>query len=73
MTYTRTFAIMEVSQAVYDEIKAKLEAAGYEDAVHTSGDGVVLDLHGIALALEPVEPRRQLNYRDERGVHEFSE
>ena len=50
MTYT--YAILKVSHAAYEEIKAKLEAAGYQDQFHDDrdGDGIVIDMHGIALA-----------------------
>lgn len=44
MTYT--FALMQVSKATYDEIKQKLEEAGYGHAIHDDGN---LDMHGIAL------------------------
>lgn len=49
---TRTYAILKVSHAAYEEIKAKLEAAGYQDQFHDDrdGDGIVIDMHGIALA-----------------------
>jgi hypothetical protein len=49
MTYT--YAILEVSHAAYTEIKSKLEKAGYSDQFHDDrdGDGVVIDMHGIAL------------------------
>ena len=48
---THTYAILEVSHAAYVEIKSKLEAAGYSDQFHDDreGDGVVIDMHGIAL------------------------
>ena len=48
---THTYAILEVSHAAYSEIKALLEAAGYQDQIHDNrdGDGVVIDMHGIAL------------------------
>jgi hypothetical protein len=48
---TYTYAILEVSHAAYSEIKAKLEQAGYSDQFHDDrdGDGVVIDMHGIAL------------------------
>lgn len=48
---TYTYAILEVSHAAYIEIKGKLEAAGYQDQFHDDrdGDGVVIDMHGIAL------------------------
>jgi hypothetical protein len=57
---TYTYATLEVSQACYDEIKAKLEAAGYQDQFH-KGTGaarghVLIDMHGIALVTkEPNE------------------
>lgn len=47
MTYT--FVVMEVSPAVYDEVEAKLRAAGYDHAIE---DGY-LDMHGLALAKRP--------------------
>jgi len=48
---TYTYAILEVSHAAYTEIKEKLKAAGYSDQFHDGrdGDGVVIDMHGIAL------------------------
>lgn len=48
---THTYAIMEVSQKAYDEIRGKLEAAGYSDQIDQDGS---LDMHGIALAVEDV-------------------
>lgn len=51
MSYTHTYVILEVSQAAYDEIKSKLEAAEYQHAFHEDREhGVVIDMHGIALA-----------------------
>ncbi len=49
MTYT--YVTLEVSHAAYQEIKDKLEKAGYSDQFHDNrdGDGVVIDMHGIAL------------------------
>lgn len=43
MSYT--YATLEVSKQVYQEIKEKLLAAGYQHSFH---DGVI-DMHGIAL------------------------
>lgn len=63
MTHTHTFAIMEVSQATYDEVRKKLEEAEYHHAViqQPNGGSEVLDMDGIALMLTPVravpEPR----------------
>lgn len=48
MTYT--YVTLEVSHAAYQEIKDKLEAAGYHHAFHEDReDGVLIDMHGIAL------------------------
>jgi len=48
---THTYAILEVSSAAYKEIKDKLEAAGYQHAFYDDrdGDGIIIDMHGIAL------------------------
>jgi len=43
---TYTFALMQVSKATYDEIKQKLEEAGYGHAIQEDG---ALDMHGIGL------------------------
>jgi hypothetical protein len=48
MTYT--YALLEISPAAYEEIKTKLEVAGYADQFHEQDDGkVAIDMHGIAL------------------------
>lgn len=47
MTYT--YAVLEVSRTAYDEILAKLAAAGYQHAFHDDGGSEVVDMHGIAL------------------------
>ncbi len=56
---TRTYAVLEVSKAAYDEIAEKLRAAEYHQAFiaefvddRTSVSRVVIDMHGIALAEE---------------------
>lgn len=55
---TRTYAVMEVPQAVYDVIKAKLLAAGYDHVFDNHGKAEVIDMHGIALRALPVsEPK----------------
>ena len=54
---THTFAVMQVSKAAYAEIKRKLEEAGYEHAfTRTTKHGDVLDMSGIALAVEEKKP-----------------
>lgn len=47
MTYT--YAILEISSSAYNEIKEKLEKAGYQDQFHEDKGSVVIDMHGIAL------------------------
>lgn len=49
MRTTHTYAILEISQAAYEEIKAKLEAAGYQHAFHDNDGEIVIDMHGIAV------------------------
>jgi hypothetical protein len=47
---THTYSILHVSPAVFDAIKAKLEAAGYQSQfIEEDGKVVVIDMHGIAL------------------------
>jgi hypothetical protein len=59
MTYT--YATLEVSHAAYSEIKEKLEKAGYSDQFHNDhdGDGLVIDMHGIALKDEGVVVKKR--------------
>lgn len=50
---THTYVVLEVSKAAYDEIHAKLKAAGYDHAFHLEyGHGIVMDMQGIAIANE---------------------
>lgn len=46
---THTFATLEVSAAVFDEVMEKLQAAGYDHAFIDQGDGLLIDMNGIAL------------------------
>ncbi len=46
---THTYAILEISRAAYEEIAAKLEAAGYQHAFHENDGEAVIDMHGIAV------------------------
>ncbi len=43
---THTYALLELSQAAYDEIRAKLEEAGYQHTFHEENR---IDMHGIAV------------------------
>jgi hypothetical protein len=56
VTHTHTYAVLEVSQATYDEIAGKLAEAGYDHAFHVDDGRVLVDMHGIALAAEPPKP-----------------
>jgi len=47
MTYT--YAVLDVPKAVYAAVRVLLNAADYQHAFHTSDDGEVIDMHGIAL------------------------
>lgn len=59
MTYT--FVELEISSAAYDEIAAKLRAAGYDHVFHAARTEIegaqaerapMIDMHGIALTRE---------------------
>lgn len=57
MTYT--YAVLDISEAAYREIRQKLEDAGYGQAFHRSDDGPeVIDMHGIAVRSEEQRPLR---------------
>ena len=58
MTYT--LATLEVSPAAYDEIRGKLEAAGYQHAIDAAG---TLDMTHIGL-VKPTH-RCSVSYRHE--------
>lgn len=49
MRSTHTYVVLEISQDAYDEIRAKLESAGYQ---HAFMDGGEIDMHGIAVNLD---------------------
>lgn len=49
---THTYVLMPVSKRTYNEIKQKLKAAGHDQAIQQGDDGIVLDMHGIALSRE---------------------
>ena len=58
LTRIDTYAILPVSKAAYHEIADKLKDAGYDQAFHSDGaDGIVLDMHGIALSLDRDEAK----------------
>lgn len=52
---TRTYVILHVSEAAYEEIRKKLADAGYEHAFHHNPEAPAsprIDMHGIALVPE---------------------
>ena len=64
---SHTYAILEVSESTYNEIGEKLRAAGYDQAFHEDNslrslNGIVIDMHGIALSLadEPTPAREDV-------------
>jgi hypothetical protein len=54
---THTIASLELSQAAYDEIEAKLLAAGYEH-LFAAGPGSAIDLQGIVVTREQDTPQQ---------------
>lgn len=53
MSTTHTYAILKVPELVYRIIRGRLEEAGYSDQFHAHHDGELIDMHGIALKVEP--------------------
>ncbi len=49
MTSTHTYSTLAVSNAAYQEIKRKLIAANYGDAINAKGE---IDMNGIALIVQ---------------------
>lgn len=47
---SHTYAILEVTQATYDEIRRKLEHACYWHCFHQDEGREVIDMHGVAVA-----------------------
>lgn len=52
MRTTHTYAELRVSEEAYDEIRALLEAAGYQHAFMEDG---AIDMHGIGLTKPPLD------------------
>jgi hypothetical protein len=62
-THTHSYAILKVSEACYEEIRKKLDEAGYHENFHPNDEAPaspLIDMHGIALAPE-VEQEGQVN------------
>lgn len=55
MRTTHTYVVLELSEAAYDEIRRKLEAAGYHHAFHPNAHAPaspLIDMHGLAVGPE---------------------
>jgi hypothetical protein len=63
---THTLAVLEVSAEAFAEIKAKLEAAGYEHAIDMR-EGTI-DMTGIALGCEPSDPDGPVSPNEAAGA-----
>lgn len=73
MRATHTFAELEISSAAYDEIRAKLEAAGYQHAFVALEAGVALDMHGIGLTrAAPDSNRVEATQSESFGIEQRS-
>lgn len=60
MTYTHTYVTLAVSPAAFEEIREKLQAAGYGDQFHSDReDGLVIDMHGLALVREDLKQKER--------------
>ena len=46
---THTFTVLRISRPAYDEIRAKLEKAGYDHAFIEQNGEILIDMDGIAL------------------------
>lgn len=47
---TYTYAVLEISDAAFEEIAKLLKDAGYDHAFHKERNGhIVIDMHGIAV------------------------
>lgn len=52
---THTYAVLELSEAAYQEIREAFERAGYGHAFHDDAEhGKLIDMHGIAVSCEKV-------------------
>mgnify|MGYP001561024455 FL=1 len=53
---SRTYALLGISLAAYEEIYALLDQAGYQQAFHAVDGHTVIDMHGIAVRGPLVRP-----------------
>lgn len=64
---THTFALLELSESAFDEIKEKLKEAGYEHAFMEEDGKLTIDMHGIGVTMgKEIEIRKcQFGHRKE--------
>lgn len=53
ITRTHTVAELPVSRETHAEVKRLLEDAGYDHAISSDGVGDIIDMHGIAITVDP--------------------
>lgn len=58
---THTFAILELSAAAFEEIKEKLELAGYEENFIYKGKELIIDMNGIAVKTKEKYDKKTIN------------
>lgn len=54
-TSTHTYALVSVTQEMFDCVKLQLEEAGYDHALIRDGEQMVIDMHGLALIVGPAQ------------------
>lgn len=62
---THTYAVLPISRVAYREIRARVEAAGHDQAIHAHEGGEVIDLHGIAV--QAIAPRAEAESTNDDG------
>lgn len=71
---THTYAFLEVKPATFEEIAAKLRSAGYDHAFDADAQhGELIDLHGLALVVDPEHRERHLAHVPFRPLCELEE
>lgn len=56
---THTYVVLQISKRAFEEIRKKLLEAGYQHAMHDDEEhGVLIDMHGLAIADQTHEPEK---------------
>jgi hypothetical protein len=66
---SHTYAVLEVSDTAYQEVAAKLRAAGYH---HVFIDDGKIDMHGIALAVATLTDKQEALRRKHGTPDQFA-